>query len=128
MRSSRATQRASTKKGGPRLGRPAAAALDASGGGPAAGKGAPVSRSITFQFRATPDAEVLLAGTFNAWDPSAYPLKPGIPERELHQATVELPPGRHEYKFVVNGIWQADPDCQECAANPFGSLNSVIHV
>jgi 1,4-alpha-glucan branching enzyme len=128
MKTSRTTERASAKKGGPRPRRAAAAAPELSGVGVVTAEGAPGHRSVTFRFHAAPDAEVLLAGTFNGWEPSAYPLEPGTPERELHQATLVLPPGRHEYKFVVNGAWQADPDCPECAVNAFGSLNSVIHV
>ena len=88
----------------------------------------PVGRSVIFSFRADSDAEVFLAGTFNGWDPSAHPLKPTAPDNELHQATLALAPGRHEYKFVVNGTWQADPQCPTWVVNPFGSLNSVIEV
>ena len=88
----------------------------------------PASRRVIFCFRAESDAEVFLAGTFNGWDPSVQPLKPATPEAGLQQATLLLTPGRHEYKFVVNGAWQVDPECPECVVNPFGSLNSVIQV
>jgi 1,4-alpha-glucan branching enzyme len=128
MKTSRVTQRAAAKKGGPRPPRAATATLEVSGVGVATGEGAAGNRSVTFRLHAAPDAEVRLAGTFNGWEPSAYPLEPVTAERDLHQATLVLPPGRHEYKFVVNGAWQADPDCPECAVNAFGSLNSVIHV
>jgi hypothetical protein len=41
---------------------------------------------------------------------------------------VLLPPGEHEYKFLVDGQWMADPDHSRCAPNPYGSFNSVAKV
>jgi len=41
---------------------------------------------------------------------------------------VELACGRHEYKFVVNGIWHTDPNCKEDEPNEYGTRNSVIIV
>jgi hypothetical protein len=39
-----------------------------------------------------------------------------------------LPPGRHEYKFVVDGQWLPDPNAQANAFNAYGTLNSVVEV
>jgi hypothetical protein len=44
------------------------------------------------------------------------------------KTTLVLPPGRHEYKFVVNGEWCVDANCAECVPNDQGSLNSVVTV
>ncbi len=67
---------------------------------------------------------VLLAGSFSHWRL--------IPMRR-HQdgafiATVRLPAGVHEYKFVVNGQWLIDPQNPEWCPNGIGSLNSVVKV
>ena len=42
-------------------------------------------------------------------------------------AEIDLPPGRHEYLFVADGAWMADP-VAEAVPNPFGGVNSVISV
>lgn len=41
---------------------------------------------------------------------------------------VMLPPGRYEYKFLVNGSWHNDPVNSECCDNEFGTQNNVIHI
>ena len=39
-----------------------------------------------------------------------------------------LAPGHYEYKYVVNGTWCVDPQCDDWRANDHGSLNSVLQV
>lgn len=39
-----------------------------------------------------------------------------------------LPPGRYEYRLVVDNEWIADPLALESAPNPFGGVNSVLNV
>ena len=39
-----------------------------------------------------------------------------------------LEPGTYEYRLVVDGEWTTDPNCGECAPNPFGTANSVLRV
>ena len=80
-------------------------------------------RRITFEFRADAGADVSVAGTFNDWDPTKKKLtgKGGI-----YKAVMMLPPGRYEYKFMINGKWCVDPECPEWVTNGVGSLNSVL--
>jgi hypothetical protein len=44
------------------------------------------------------------------------------------KVTVWLPPGRYEYRFVVDGQWHSDPKAKETVNNSFGSTNSVVMV
>jgi hypothetical protein len=37
-----------------------------------------------------------------------------------------IEPGRHEYRFIVDGQWTDDPLCSAFVSNPFGSLNCVL--
>lgn len=69
--------------------------------------------------------EVFLAGDFNNWNPRSHRMtgKEGAFQKKL-----KLAPGRHEYKFVVDGEWRIDPSAAEQQPNEFGSMNSVIHV
>ena len=84
-------------------------------------------KKVDFQVTVEPGNEVFLAGTFNNWDPKQHRMNDN-PGSGHCKATLVLPPGRHEYKFVVNGEWRVDPDCPESVPNDQGSMNSVIVV
>ncbi len=78
-------------------------------------------------------AAVCVAGAFNDWVPTATPLTRGADG--TWAVRLDLPPGRHEYKFVVDGRWCCAPGCEEpsggcpkCVPNPFGSMNRVVEV
>lgn len=83
-------------------------------------------KHITFRFH-RPDAErVFLVGDFNDWDAGARALKRY--EDGTWKTTISLMPGVYEYKFVIDGDWQPDPQCTESVANEFGSWNSIVRV
>jgi hypothetical protein len=69
---------------------------------------------------------VSLVGDFNEWEKRATPLrsaKPGV-----WTAQVALPPGRHEYAYVVDGErWVADPAADD-VADDFDTPSSVVTV
>ena len=70
--------------------------------------------------------EVFVAGSFNDWHPAVAPmisLEKGKWAKELM-----LPPGRYEYRFVVDGEWVDDPTACERVSNPFGGVNAVFEV
>lgn len=83
-------------------------------------------RKVKFQVKAVKGSNVFLAGSFNNWDPKAIALKHNGDGN--YEATVSLPSGRHEYKFVINGSWQNDEQCKQRVPNSCGSLNSVVEV
>ncbi len=69
---------------------------------------------------------VSLSGDFNGWSPDATPMKR---HDDGHwETTVELAPGRYEYKFVRDGEWMPDLLARENVLNRHGTLNSVIEV
>jgi len=77
--------------------------------------------------------EVFLAGTFNGWEPGATPMRKRSDGKWL--AELSLPPGRYEYKFLVDGGWCYEPGFpdQAClgeglAVNAFGTSNRVVEV
>jgi 1,4-alpha-glucan branching enzyme len=88
---------------------------------------AETERNVRFELSAEPGSQVFVAGTFNNWNPTANPLKDN-PDSGHFKAVVRVPTGTHEYKFVVNGVWTADPECPDWAPSGCGSLNSVLHV
>ena len=86
---------------------------------------ATVAPTLFVQFRLqAPDASnVRLAGSFTNWQP----------QYELHQTapgiwtiTLPLPPGVHDYAFIVNGQrWMPDPYAQ-AVDDGFGGTNSRL--
>ena len=79
--------------------------------------------SIPFTFPSPKAKEVLLAGDFNNWNPKAMPMHKGADG--MWHLNVSLQPGRHEYRFVADGVWQDDPAAQQKTANPLGGENCV---
>ena len=68
-------------------------------------------------------SKVFLVGDFTEWRP--------LPMRrhgKVFSVTVAVPPGKHEYKFIMDGHWRTDPDHSDWATNPYGTLNSVVTV
>ena len=82
---------------------------------------------MTFTVRNEPGKAVYLAGCFNQWNPTGKKMtdkkKDGV-----YSATVKLAPGTYEYKFVIDGVWCADPANTDIVKNDCGTLNSVITV
>jgi 1,4-alpha-glucan branching enzyme len=69
---------------------------------------------------------VAVSGEFNQWSADATPM---IRQGDgAWKTTLALPPGRHQYKFVVDGHWMPDPNAREQVADGFGAVNSVIEV
>ena len=82
---------------------------------------------VHFEISAEQGSQVFVAGTFNDWDLAAHPLNHD-PDAGVFRLTLHLAAGKHEYKFVVNGVWHTDAKCPSWVPNAYGTLNSVIHV
>lgn len=86
-----------------------------------------MTRKVTFRFRRPGSVSVALAGDFNDWDVSAHPMSYDA-EGDVWTCTVQLEPGRYEYKFFVDGrTWWNDPNAPS-VLNPWGSENSYVDV
>ena len=59
-------------------------------------------KKVGFQLTAEPGSEVFVAGTFNQWDAGQHRMRDN-PHSGVYRIALVLPPGRHEYKFVVDG-------------------------
>ena len=76
-----------------------------------------------FAFQAPTSRQVSLAADFNNWDTKAAPMQKG-PDG-IWRLSVPLGPGRYEYRFYADGVWQDDPTAQQRAANALGTENCV---
>ncbi|WP_305767917.1 hypothetical protein [Candidatus Epulonipiscium viviparus] len=63
------------------------------------------SNSVTFRYYAPDATEVSVKGSFNNWNNMA--MSPSA--ADVWEATIALPVGKHEYKFVVDGEEITDP-------------------
>ncbi len=88
----------------------------------------PVQVGFHFELHAPGADRVELLGTFNNWKTDDIVLTG--PDASGHwTATVELPEGRHEYIFLVDGErWLADPKAATHRPDGFGRVNTVIKV
>lgn len=90
------------------------------------------STKTLFSCNAPEAQQVYLAGTFNEWKPDVTPMEKG--EDGKWTASLELPIGRHEFKFVVDGEWcceigcNGNSDCPQCVLNDMGTMNRVCEV
>ena len=67
--------------------------------------------------------EVKLAGDFTNWEASALTMK----REELGWSIqVYLSPGKHLYKYIIDGTWVTDPQNPLWEENEVGTGNSVI--
>ena len=81
---------------------------------------------ITFKLEASGAKEAILVGDFNSWDVKKHKMKRDNKGRWTKIVT--LAPGRYEYKFLVDGEWQNDPENEQVVPNSFGTLNNHLTV
>jgi 1,4-alpha-glucan branching enzyme len=87
----------------------------------------PPEKPVDFYLNLPGAKSAAVAGSFNGWDLSRTPLSKD--PSGGWKATVWLPPGRYEYRFVIDGAqWFSDPHSKEVVPNNFGSTNSVVVV
>jgi 1,4-alpha-glucan branching enzyme len=84
------------------------------------------SKKQTFRFSASTATSVVLVGDFTHWQQKGIALKKG--EDGIWTAVVEMAPGRHTYRFIVDGEWHDDPDCTVRVPNPYGTQDMVRQV
>lgn len=67
-----------------------------------------------------------IAGDFNGWIPDKN-VETQVSNDYL-QKILNIEPGRYEYRIVVDGIWQHDPNNPDQVENEIGGSNSLLHV
>jgi len=84
------------------------------------------STLVQFVFSAPSAHAVAIAGSFNDWNPARAPLTRA--SATVWTITLPLPPGEHQYAFVVDGRdWVADPSAPGID-DGLGRRNSIVSV
>ena len=83
-------------------------------------------RRVIFSLEAPTANEVSVGGDFNNWNAIANPMKKD--KNGVWKKTLMLLPARYEYKFLVDGQWQNDPNNDSTCPNCFGTQNNMIEV
>ena len=87
---------------------------------------------VRFQLYAPSATTVYVAGEFNDWNwrrdqDKSIPLEKG--EDDIWRVDVYIPPGRYQYKFVIDGTtWILDPSNPTVYRDPSGYINSLLIV
>jgi 1,4-alpha-glucan branching enzyme len=85
-----------------------------------------VLKKQTFRITAREAMSVLLVGDFTHWQQKGISMQKG--KDGVWAASIELPPGKHHYRFIVDGQWRDDPECTLRVANPYGGENMIRQV
>lgn len=89
-------------------------------------KSAASRQRVPLRFEFPQASSVIISGSFNNWDEIGVAL-----DRDgegIWFVDLELAPGRHEYRLIVDGEWVDVPGATETVDNPFGSRNAVLVV
>jgi chromosome partitioning protein len=83
-------------------------------------------QEVVFNLRNFKARRVEIAGEFNNWIPDSgieTRVRDGVLQKVLH-----VHPGAYEYRLIIDGVWQQDPDNPEQVPNALGGNNSLLKV
>ncbi len=83
-------------------------------------------KKVTFSLYAPNAGKVVVTGSFCDWDVSAHQMKKD--EKGVFKKTISLSPGRYEYRFIVDGQWENDPENLNRCINSYGTENNILEV
>jgi hypothetical protein len=83
-------------------------------------------RKIPYSITIDGARDVVLTGDFTGWSKTGVKLTRGDGS-EWH-ATLELLPGRYEYRILVDGAWSDYPKEAKRVSNRLGGTNCVLVV
>jgi chromosome partitioning protein len=87
-------------------------------------------RQVEVSFRDGGAHDVRIAGDFNGWvpDKGVRTRMKADGEARVWTKILALPPGRYQYRYVVDGEWREDPENPNAVPGPAGVRNSVLVV
>jgi chromosome partitioning protein len=85
------------------------------------------SRGVLFVQPITEGGRLSVAGSFNGWCPRSHPMRRNE-ALGVFELQVELGPGQHEYKLVLDGRWVSDRYNPMSRPDDFGGVNSLVEL
>lgn len=70
-------------------------------------------RTVVFSLHLVRESRVMLAGTFNEWNPETLRMN-REEENGVYSCTLHLPEGVYEYRFIIDGCWVRDHENEAC--------------
>jgi len=67
--------------------------------------------------------KVFITGSYDNWEKHTLMSKAGI----VHTATLDIPEGEYEYKYIVDGVWKINPR-KNHTADGHGGFNNILKV
>ncbi|KAF0191737.1 MAG: chromosome partitioning protein [Gammaproteobacteria bacterium] len=83
-------------------------------------------QEVILDFQELNECDLKIAGDFNDWIPDQ-----GVRTISINGAVkkvLNVTPGPHEYRLIIDGIWQPDPTNPNKVPNPLGGINSLLNV
>ncbi len=84
-----------------------------------------MARDILFNVSAPNAKDIYVVGDFNNWN-TAEDYRLSRLEDGRWEKKLGLNPGKHKYKFIIDGEWVQDSQNSEREQNSFGTFDSVI--
>lgn len=81
---------------------------------------------VILDFQELDGCDLKIAGDFNDWIPDQ-----GVRTISINgsvKKVLNVTPGPHEYRLIIDGIWQPDPTNPNKVPNPLGGINSLLNV
>ncbi|HFD91692.1 MAG TPA: hypothetical protein ENJ22_00200 [Gammaproteobacteria bacterium] len=82
--------------------------------------------TVTLRFSDIPTNDLKIAGDFNNWIPD-HNVETRI-DQEAIVKTMKVKPGTYQYRLIIDGKWQEDPNNPNRISNLFGEINSLLKV
>ena len=92
----------------------------------------PQTVSVRFECKSEHASAVFLAGSFNDWNESATAMSRD--DNGIWNVSLDLLPGRYEYKFIIDGQWSCSPELLPdasralCVPNTMGTMNFAVDI
>jgi chromosome partitioning protein len=83
-----------------------------------------VAGGVRFSIDALHAQDVRVTGEFTGWSYEGTPLERN--ESGTWSGVLDIGPGVHEYRFILDGVWVKDPNNPESITNEYGQENSVV--
>ena len=82
----------------------------------------------TFSIQSPGAKSVYVTGSFNDWSLDDSCRLKDVTNNGTWETRINLRSGVYKYQFIVDGVWQEDPQNSQKERNSFGDINSLVEV